>query len=145
MTPFDAGPTHQPGILVLDPDVRAGADLARGMGAGGWRVWVAEDVASVIEIFRVCRHQIAVALVDLQSPTLHGGVVLAELAQCAPSLIRCAMSGEINPPAAAGFRRTSDVPLFTKPLSAQSLAFTLHVMICSSNRSPRTQGNGEAA
>ena len=73
-------------------------------------------------------------LIDLQLPGLQGGSLLAELAQINPDLIRCATSDGISPYAAAAFRKVSDTPLFTKPLSARSLAFTLHEMVAPMSR-----------
>ena len=135
MTTFeDSDIRRLPGLLVVDPDSRGSADLAREIKKLGWQVWVAEDSAAAIEIYQELRHRIDIVLVDLQLPGLQGGSLLAQLAELNPALIRCAMSGEISPYAAAAFRKMSDTPLFTKPLAVRALAFTLHEMVAPTSR-----------
>jgi len=123
-----------PGLLIVDPDLQGRLDLARELKKHGWRVWVAVDGATAIETYQEFRPRIDVVLVDLQLPGLQGGSLLAELAQINPDLIRCATTGEISPYAVAAFRKMSDTPLFTKPLSIRSLAFTLHEMVAPVSR-----------
>ncbi|MCE9566718.1 MAG: response regulator [Planctomycetes bacterium] len=130
----DSDISRLPGLLVVDPDARQRVDLSREMKKHGWQVWVAGNSADAIKIYEELRHRIDIVLVDLLLPGLQGGSLLAEFAELAPHLIRCAMTGEVSPYAVAAFRRMSDTPLFTKPLSVRSLAFTLHEMIAPMSR-----------
>jgi DNA-binding NtrC family response regulator len=130
----DSDISRLPGLLIVDPDPRACEDLAREIKKYGWQVWVAANSAAAIKIYQGSPQRIDVVLVDLQLPGLQGGSLLAELAQINPDLVRCAMSAEISPYAAAAFRKMSDTPLFTKPLSVRSLAFTLHEMVAPVSR-----------
>ncbi len=130
MTAFnDFEINRSPGVLIVDSDPRSSSELATALKAQGWRVWLATDGPSAVGTYRESQHQINVALVDLQLPGLQGGIVLAELAQINRDLVRCAMTGEISPYAAAAFRRMSDTPLFTKPLALRALIHTLTEMI----------------
>lgn len=128
-TPRDHGRTRLPGLLLVDPDALARAALARDMERQGWQVWSAPDGAAALETYRLYCDRIDAALVDLQFPGLQGGRLLAELGRLAPDLTRCAMVGGVNAYTASAFRRMSDTPLFTKPLSADALAAALSEMI----------------
>ncbi len=129
MTRFDDFEMNRsPGILIVDSDATTRAELVAALKAQHWRVWVATDGPSAIDIYREFQSRIDVALVDLQLPGLQGGTVLSELAQINPGLLRCAMAGDISPYAASAFRRVSDTPLFTKPLAVRALVHTLTEM-----------------
>ena len=117
------------GLLIVDPDPRVGAELARVLQHFGWRVWVVTDGTGAIETFQEHRESIDVALIDLQLPGLQGAQILSELAEMDANLVRCAMSANVSPYAASAFRRMSTTPLFTKPLDPRLLAFTLQEMV----------------
>ena len=133
-TSFDGDPTRRPGLLVVEPNPQARAELARGLEGHGWHVWAAADGPAAVETYREHRDRIDVALVDLQLPGLQGARVLAELDQLNPGLARCAMSADVTPYTACAFRRLSDTPLFTKPLNVQALAFALHEIVAAAVR-----------
>jgi len=118
-----------PGVLIVDADARARAELARRMEELGWQVWIAFDGRDATEIYQRHADRIDVAIVDLQLPGLLGARVLAELAEINPELPTCAMSANVSPYAASAFRRMSATPLFTKPMDVRSLSFILHEMI----------------
>lgn len=118
-----------PGILIVDSDPAARADLARAMEHQGWFVVTAEDGEEALEVYRADGDRIDVVLVDLQLPGLNGVRVLSELAEIDPDLPTCAMSANVSPYAASAFRRMSATPLFTKPMDIRSLSFILHEMI----------------
>ncbi|MCE9560754.1 MAG: response regulator [Planctomycetes bacterium] len=120
---------RSPGILIVDADAQTRAELVTAFKAQGWRVWIATDGQSAIDTLRVFLNRIDIDLVDLQLPHRQGATVLAELAKINPDLVRGAISGDISPYAAAAFRRTNDIPLFTKPLALRALVYTLTEMI----------------
>ncbi len=65
--------------------------------------WIAVDSPSAVNTYREFQHRINIALVDLQLPGLQVGIVLAELAQIKPEMVRCAMIAEISPYAASAY------------------------------------------
>ena len=119
----------RPGLLLVDPDAGTRDELARAMEAEGWRVWVAADGETAVEVYHQHGDDIDIALVDLQFPGLQGGRLLADLGDLAPDLIRCAMSVGVTAYTASAFRRMSGTPLFTKPLDGPTLAAALNEMV----------------
>ena len=106
------------GILVVDPDPGERGRLQRELESRGWRVWVASDAATAVQVYAEQRDDVHAAIVDLQLPGLQAGRVLADLEQLTPALPRFAMAADLTPYTAAAFRRITHTPLFAKPVSA---------------------------
>jgi trehalose 6-phosphate phosphatase len=121
--PLDVATTRIPdsGMLILDPDQLFRSMLAREMSSLGWRVWQAETSEQANELLTENGDAIQVALVDLQLPGLEGARTLATMGQNHPHLIRCFISGDVSPYTANAFKRLSDLPLFVKPVQAETL------------------------
>lgn len=113
--------SDNPGLLILDSDETARQKLARNLMSLGWSVWQADTSDHAQELIQEFGESIQVAMVDLQLPGLEGARVLAELGLQYPHLIRCFLSGNVSPYTAQAFSRLSDLPLFVKPVAAESL------------------------
>lgn len=107
---------QKPGLILLDSDEQARAELANGMVARGWQVWQADTSERASELLGRNGKAVHVVLVDLQLPGLQGARTMAELGHARPDLIRCFHSADVSPYMAAAFGKLSDVPLFVKPL-----------------------------
>ncbi|WP_020475381.1 trehalose-phosphatase [Zavarzinella formosa] len=129
----------EPGILIVDADPNSRRRLSAQLGEKGWRVRDTGDPDEAVSSVRKHEEEIQVALVDLQLPGFRGAKTLAELGFLHPGLIRCGMSADVTPYAAAAIRRLSDTPLFTKPFAPDTLDRELRRMIAERNVSATQQ------
>jgi trehalose 6-phosphate phosphatase len=126
--------THDPlaaGLLIVDPDAAGRAALAAGLRERGWRVWAVGTPDEARQVVLTHGSDVKILVVDLQLPGLQGARVLAELIQLQPELRRCVMSAEVDPYAAAAFRRMSETPLLTKPVRIEAAEPVLRSLLAS--------------
>lgn len=116
------------GILLVDADATFRVMFAGALRRAGWRVWEAAGPAEAME-FVDLHPDVRAAVVDLQLPGFQGGQVLAELSHRAPGLVRCGMSADVSPYAAAAFRRLTATPLFAKPFDLPAASAALRTMV----------------
>jgi len=127
------GPPTGPGMLIVEPDPHARAGTAAAFRRHGWRAWAASP-DDAVRALRANAGDIQAAVVDLQLPGLLGMRVLSDLLRVRPDLVRCGMSADVSPYAAAAFRRLSDVTLFPKPLDIESVSGTLRWLVGADDR-----------
>ena len=133
------------GVVLLDPDPAGRTALADAMARLGWRVWPAGTPAEAAAAVVANREAIHAAVVDLRLPGLQGSRALGELGQLHPGLVRCVMSSDITPHAAAAFRRLSDTPLFPRPFPPEQLDHGLRERLARiEGVAPRLSGRTEA-
>jgi trehalose 6-phosphate phosphatase len=117
------------GVLIVEPDPADRAALAAGLRDRGWRVWAVGTPDEARNVVLAHGAAVRVAVVDFQLPGLQGARVLAELGQLQPDLRRCVMSAEVDPYAAAAFRRLSETPLVTKPVRIDAVEPVLRSLL----------------
>lgn len=126
--PASPDPTA-PGLLIVEPNSAFRRSLAAAFGERGWRVWTTTDAAEAVHILQDHLAEIQAALVDLQLPGLQGMRLLTDLCGQNPDLVRCGMSADVSPYAAAAFRQLSTLTLFTKPLDVEAASQALRWLI----------------
>ncbi len=112
--------SHNLGIVILTPDSGQRNELSGAMQHFGWKVWPCGSVAQANGLLDDASKNIRVAMIDMLLPGLQGARVLAEWSQSYPSVLRCGMA-DVSPYMATAYRKLSDTPLFSNPISAEIL------------------------
>jgi CheY-like chemotaxis protein len=109
-------------VLVVDDNRGMLLTLQRILADEGYRVLVAEDGASALDIAE--REPIDFALVDYRMTGMNGGEVCARLSGRQPAAVVYMMTAHVNPEAAAAAVENGAAGILYKPLDIPALLAT---------------------
>jgi CheY-like chemotaxis protein len=122
-------PTHLPGVLVADDDPTVRRVLEAWLSREGFAVWLAEDGAEAVGLYREHREVIDVVLLDVRMPGLNGPQTLEVLRALDPQLKSCFMSGHAGGFTEEELRALGAAHLFAKPFRLDELTEALRQLV----------------
>jgi CheY-like chemotaxis protein len=118
-------PSRQLGVLIADDDSLVRTMLRIGLQIYGFRVFVANNGKSALELYRQHREAIDVVLLDVRMPELDGPLTLDALRVINPNVCCCFMSGETGKYPYESLEQWKPARFFSKPFALPAVARTL--------------------
>jgi DNA-binding response OmpR family regulator len=118
-------PRRKYGVLVADDEVLLGGMLALGLGQHGFSVWLASNGQEAIDLYRVHRELIHVALLDVRMPGRDGPQTLLAIREVHPRVPCCFMSGDLGSHSEESLRGMGASVVFRKPFLLAEVAAVL--------------------
>jgi len=87
---------RRPGILVVEDDDAIRTMLQKALPPFGYAVWTTGSGEEAVELYRQCRQDVDLVLLDVQMPVLDGPETLVRLRQLNPALCCCFFTGGLG-------------------------------------------------
>lgn len=117
---------HGEMILVVEDDESVREYLKTMLEANNYRVVPANNGPEALKIFRECRRDISLAIMDMGLPKMNGTQVMTELKTIMPEIRVILMSGYVDPEAKANALKAGAAAFLPKPCDADELLTRIH-------------------
>jgi DNA-binding response OmpR family regulator len=120
---------RRPGILVADDMGLILALFKIELELQGFDVWLAEDGAFAVDLYRRYRERIDVVLLDVNMPVLDGPQTLAGLREMNENILACFMTADWSGSPVPDLLTQGAACVFRKPFRFTEIARHLHALV----------------